>query len=949
MRRGWMNKCLALVLAMMLGMGAMAPALSEDGVSAAAVYAAAAPGDSGDTVTTLQLALKELGFYTAQADGVYGSGTKKAVLAYQKANGLPQTGEADAATQQKLYEEKSVNSKGKSVKVTTASTSRLFTLLIGHTGPAVAALQTRLNELGYYLRKIDGEYGNSTASSVKAFQKANGLKQTGRADALTQQSLYSESAVSKSGASKASIATPEPTEKPAADYPFTTYTLDTVNMRRNASAASDRIALIGKGEEITVLAVSADFVKATYQNKTGYIASEYVKIPQQYLPGQALSYSAEAEQHYPLLQSGDSGRNVGILQEALKELGFYKGLLDGAYGASTAAAVKAFQKKNDLRQDGIASPEIQQLIFQGKPMNSAGKKVEVSVLPMIKGFEMKLGDHGDAVADLQHQLILLGIYQGQPSGVFDAETEKAVKQFQRQHGLYIDGVAGAKTQQLLNLLAVTPTPVPYTAPEETPAPVSTATPAPGALPDELVKSVTEALNSGFTPAPTLGVTFAPPAAADMAALQTGSTGVAVAALQQRLTELGYYERLADGVFTDADAVAVKEFQRVNGLTVTGIATPETQQILHGPSALPANPIPRPQEEVPAEEAVPGQAADGESVTVISTAAPNNVVKLGDKGEKVQKLQRALRDLGYYSGEIDGDFGDATLKALKEFQKANKLDADGVAGDQTMNRLNSSAAVRKTAPATATPAPTAKPGLSMGSTGDAVRDMQQRLKNLGYTVNVDGVYGNTTYQAVLAFQKRNGLTEDGIAGEATLQKIASSSALPAAIALPSPTIAPTTRPAALYSSPSASFAAPAASQVKREDWFNVVRPLARQMPEAVIYQPQSGLHFTFQMFSFGKHADGEPATPADTAVLNQICGENSWTPHFVWVVFPNGQAYIASIHSHGHGVDHAPNNDMEGHICLHFPRPMSEAQETGPYAVSHQREIIYGWEITQAMQ
>ena len=48
------------------------------------------------------------------------------------------------------------------------------------------------------------------------------------------------------------------------------------------------------------------------------------------------------------------------------------------------------------------------------------------------------------------------------------------------------------------------------------------------------------------------------------------------------------------------------------------------------------------------------------------------------------------------------------------------------------------------------------------------------------------------------------------------------------------------------------------------------------------------------------------------------------------------------------MDHNPNNDLTGHICIHFPREMSEAEETGVYAVSHQKEILSGWEITQSM-
>ncbi len=60
---------------------------------------------------------------------------------------------------------------------------------------------------------------------------------------------------------------------------------------------------------------------------------------------------------------------------------------------------------------------------------------------------------------------------------------------------------------------------------------------------------------------------------------------------------------------------------------------------------------------------------------------------------------------------------------------------------------------------------------MGSTGQEVRNIQTRLKNWGYyTYTVDGIYGSRTVTAVKSFQRKNGLTPDGIAGPATLSKI-----------------------------------------------------------------------------------------------------------------------------------------------------------------------------------
>ena len=65
---------------------------------------------------------------------------------------------------------------------------------------------------------------------------------------------------------------------------------------------------------------------------------------------------------------------------------------------------------------------------------------------------------------------------------------------------------------------------------------------------------------------------------------------------------------------------------------------------------------------------------------------------GSQGEKVWKLQEALRSLGYYQGEVDGQFGNGTREAVLAFQKANGLDADGLAGEETLKKLSSPDAI-----------------------------------------------------------------------------------------------------------------------------------------------------------------------------------------------------------------------------------------------------------------
>ena len=161
---------------------------------------------------------------------------------------------------------------------------------------------------------------------------------------------------------------------------------------------------------------------------------------------------------------------------------------------------------------------------------------------------------------------------------------------------------------------------------------------------------------------------------------------------------------------------------------------------------------------------------------------------GMEGEMVLQLQQRLKELGYYTAEVDGQYGNGTRDAVRLFQEQHGLDADGVAGQQTFDILYSDRAqyVKATpvpqyepaesdnakgpdVPALLPSVPT--PGAALigyGSAGESVRLLQQRLQQLGfYTGKIDGQFGNGTKEAVLLFQAQHGLDADGIAGQKTI--------------------------------------------------------------------------------------------------------------------------------------------------------------------------------------
>ena len=156
-------------------------------------------GDRGMAlIYTLQQRLKDLGYYTIRVDGIFGSGTQRAVRWFQSVNGLAVTGKADSATQQLLYSSQAKAASGYSPdSYDTLSRSNRY-------NANVVPLQRRLKALGYLSGSVDGYFGSNTYRAVRSFQSRNGLAVTGVADPGTQQLLYSSSARPASGSSSSS-------------------------------------------------------------------------------------------------------------------------------------------------------------------------------------------------------------------------------------------------------------------------------------------------------------------------------------------------------------------------------------------------------------------------------------------------------------------------------------------------------------------------------------------------------------------------------------------------------------------------------------------------------------------------------------------------------------------------------------------------------------------------
>lgn len=168
-----------------------------------------------------------------------------------------------------------------------------------------------------------------------------------------------------------------------------------------------------------------------------------------------------------------------------------------------------------------------------------------------------------------------------------------------------------------------------------------------------------------------------------------------------------------------------------------------------PQTVPADTAPTPS---PEETVSDPNASVSPSATLESAFSGLSFTE-GTTDPFVPMIQQRLMDLDYMDQDETTDlFGPVTSQSIEFFQRKNNLNVDGVAELATLELLFSNDALRYT--------------VSEGDSGVDVESVQDRLDELGYDISTTGYFGTDTKKAVLAFQKRNDLTDDGKIGADT---------------------------------------------------------------------------------------------------------------------------------------------------------------------------------------
>lgn len=249
-------------------------------------------------------------------------------------------------------------------------------------GAYVVMLQNRLMELGYLAGVADGQYGAQTETAVLIFQETNGLTPTGIADDTTQSVLYStaalrapeqvssdsevmrvQQALSMWGFMVGSLDGLEGDATRTAVAEFKDYIYNTHRLNYAAYASPEPTPEPTPAPDVQAVAedVPLDASPAPSVNgQSGEITEELMKFVEGEYPFQTYQQT---------VQSGSKGADVWRVQRRLRQLHYlYKP--DGSYGSLTEYAIKYFQRRNDLPENGVADEATQTRLFSSEAVGS---------------------------------------------------------------------------------------------------------------------------------------------------------------------------------------------------------------------------------------------------------------------------------------------------------------------------------------------------------------------------------------------------------------------------------------------------------------------------------------------------------------------------------------------------------------------------------------------------
>lgn len=772
-----------------------------------------------ETIKSVQRMLAALGYYNGEITGNVGTRTETAIKSFQERYDLDVDGVVGPATLSKLesvYNNKNTSSSGGS--------SSGSGLKLGSSGAAVRDLQDNLTALGYYWADITGNFGSKTEAAVKLFQSKNNLTSDGVAGQKTLEAIAA--AMERRGVSASSSSSGVIREGSQGDA--------VSQLQRDLKQLGYYYADITGNVGSKTVAAIKDFQEKNGLPADGVAGTKTLQAVAAKI--KAAGGSVSSSSGVAGLKLGSTGTKVSALQTNLTTLGYYYGDITGHYGSLTQNAVKKFQKARGLTQDGVAGDKTIAAV-ESAIKNSGGAVADSS---SGAGSALREGDSGAAVTDLQTMLNKLEYYYGDITGHFGSLTKKAVRAFQDDNDLTVDGIAGVNT---INKL----------------------------------RSLTGSTGSSTS--------------------SSGGTTVSTSNSYGRITKDNVYLRASYST-SSASKASLDEGTRCRITKVYTVGDYKWYYITvtvgkySYKGYVRSDMIETISESEYGSGSSDGDDHDSETLGMIRVTADNVALRLGPGKDYDRAGEADTGDVFYYIDTEDGWFRTKTGYWIsKDYAKV--MDSDEV--DDYVGSGSSSGS-------------SSSDTLKYGSTGSDVGYVQTALKKLGYyDGSITNHYGNLTKQAVMDFQGDHGLSRDGVVGTKTMAAIV-----------------------AAYSTSSGS--ASGNTGVNLHDtvydlhWYNykavynavgIVRGKTFTLTDL-----KTGKSFNVYVQSTGQHADVEPATANDTAIMCSIYGvskaEDINYVRRAMIATVGNYQFACSMYGEAHGSEViGAENNYDGQFCIHF--------------------------------
>ncbi len=458
----------------------------------------------------------------------------------------------------------------------------------------------------------------------------------------------------------------------------TSRTIDGVTYSFDSAGVSDMAPPASSYEATDYSSASAQQAPVYYEQQPSEETQQYEESSEEPEPEQPAEESSEEESsEQPVEESSEEESSEQPAEESSEEESSEQPAEESSEEESSEEPVE--ESSEESSEEPVEQSKTESSAEESEKPEESSEEPEKEV-KIIASYGDEDEEGQDTIKKIQTRLIRLGYLTEQASGYFGNDTADALLRFQEKNGLEATGIADEETVKKLN---------------------------------------SENAKSGFG-------NLEPE-------MYDDGEDLSITSMQTRLAELKYYYDDITGFYGDLTKNAVEQFQKNNGLKVTGIADDKTLMKLYD-SKTEKNPY-----------------ADG--------------VVFGQNGSVVLKLQKRLIELRYLTGEANGKFDDRVLKAVNLFQKTAGLDVSENMTAKQLAVLNAENAPK--APDYDT--------LKLGYSGDDVADLQSKLAMLKYyNGKTSGKYTEEVEEAVKQFQNDYGLEVTGIADSKTKELITTES-------------------------------------------------------------------------------------------------------------------------------------------------------------------------------